>query len=111
LIAAAGIGCKSSSSDETEFPGKTQEQIVLLKRGKAIYQSVCIACHNPNPKLDGSLGPAVFGSSLELLETRILRAEYPAGYKPKRRTKLMTALPQYKGEIPAIFEYLKVEKP
>ncbi len=78
----------------------------LAERGKAIYVGNCIACHNSNPTLDGTLGPAVAGSSLELLEARLLRAEYPAGYKPKKETHTMPALPHLKAEIPALAAYL-----
>ncbi|MDB5037046.1 MAG: cytochrome [Bacteriovoracaceae bacterium] len=99
------IGCKPT--EDKEFAEKSTEQISSIKKGKAIYQSICIACHNSNPKLDGALGPAVAGSSQELLEARILSAKYPPGYKPKRPTALMVALPQYKDAIPAIYDYLE----
>ena len=46
-----------------------------------------------DPRTDGSLGPAVAGASLELLTARVLRAEYPAGYTPKRETRVMVPLP------------------
>ncbi len=75
-------------------------------RGKSIYLSNCIACHNVNPSIDGSVGPAVSGSSLELLEARILRAQYPEAHKPKRESQQMPAFPQLKSEIPAIHAYL-----
>lgn len=110
LILFAGGGCKSSSSSNSEYLGKTEAQVAAIQKGKAIYQTICIACHNPNPKLEGALGPAVHDATLELLEARILRAEYPAGYKPKRTTKQMGALPQYKNEIGAIYEYLQTIK-
>ena len=46
---------------------------------------VCSACHNSrNPHADGMLGPAIAGSSRELLEAKVLRNEYPPGYTPKR---------------------------
>ncbi|MEQ1878423.1 MAG: cytochrome c, partial [Bdellovibrionia bacterium] len=70
------------------------------------YMSACIACHNSDPKVDGILGPAIHGSSKELLEARILRAEYPTGYTPKRNSKTMVALPHLKGDIDALVAYL-----
>lgn len=76
------------------------------QRGKAVYLSVCIACHNVNPALDGSLGPANAGASHELLEARVLRAEYPPGYKPKRDSKAMPALPNLAPNIDALTAYL-----
>ena len=78
----------------------------LAERGKAIYSANCIACHHLDSKKDGSLGPAVYGSSLELLTERIMHAKYPAGYKPKRETATMAALPHLSAEIPALHAYL-----
>ena len=67
----------------------------------------CTACHNADPAKDGPLGPAIFGSSKELIEARVLRAEYPAGYTPKRKTKVMVALPQLKGDLDSLAAFLK----
>lgn len=78
----------------------------LAESGRTIYNTHCTACHGANPKLNGALGPAIFGSSLELLEARVLRAQYPAGYTPKRATGVMAALPFLKDEIPALHAYL-----
>jgi mono/diheme cytochrome c family protein len=78
----------------------------LVQRGKVLYQTQCIACHNSDPRKPGALGPDVFNSSRELLDARILRAEYPQGYKPKRETHTMVALPHLKNELEAIHSYL-----
>jgi mono/diheme cytochrome c family protein len=77
-------------------------------RGERVYLASCIACHNPDPSLDGVMGPAVTGASLELLEARLLRAGYPDGYRPKRETSLMQALPYLKSDLPALAAYLAV---
>ena len=83
----------------------------LAQRGHDIYRRVCQACHNANPLLDGSggstPGPAIAGASLELLQARVLRNEYPAGYKPKRDTRNMTAFPDLAPELPAIAAFLE----
>ena len=50
--------------------------------GRRVYAAYCTACHHTDPRQDGTLGPAVAGSSYALLEARILRAEYPPGYPP-----------------------------
>jgi mono/diheme cytochrome c family protein len=76
------------------------------RRGKVAYDGVCIACHNPNPALDGSLGPANAGASRELLEARVLRAEYPPGYQPKRDSKAMPAMPHLADKIDDLAAYL-----
>jgi mono/diheme cytochrome c family protein len=78
----------------------------LAQRGRQVYMANCIACHNQDPSVDGALGPAVAGSSRELVEARVLRAEYPEGYTPKRPSKVMIALPHLSGEIDALTAYL-----
>lgn len=78
----------------------------LESRGKASYLSNCIACHNQDPRLVGSIGPEVSGSSLELLEARVIHQKYPPGYKPKRTSGLMPALPFLAPDIPALHAYL-----
>ena len=81
-------------------------QSALAKRGKAVYQTNCIACHNVNPAVDGAVGPALAGSSLELLQAKVLRNEYPPGYTPKRDTGAMVPLPHLEKELPALAAYL-----
>lgn len=79
----------------------------IASRGKGIYLSNCIVCHNPNPTLDGSIGPALIGSSLELLEAKLVHHTYPPGYKPKRTSGSMPEFSQLKSDIPAIHAYLE----
>lgn len=78
----------------------------LEAQGKAVYMSTCIACHNPNPKLPGSVGPDIAFSSLELIRARVTKAQYPEGYKPKRSSHIMPAFPQYEKDVEAIHAYL-----
>ena len=52
------------------------------------------------------LGPAVAGSSLELLEARIMRGEYPEGYEPKRPSRVMVPLPHLESRLPELAAYL-----
>ena len=84
--------------------GASQEK--LFARGRAVYVTNCGVCHNVDPALDGSLGPATAGSSIELLEARLLRNSYPEGYTPKRDSRVMMALPYLKDDIPALAAYL-----
>lgn len=86
--------------------GTEPEKGDLLKKGKALYMSNCIACHNVNPQKNGSLGPAVAGSSMELLRLRVLESKYPPGYTPKRKTKLMRPLLKLKDQIPSLHAFL-----
>lgn len=99
-------GCNQSPPQET---GSLSAE-ALIKRGQAVYSSNCTACHNSNPTQAGALAPAVAGSSLELLEARILYSKYPEGYTPKGAPGgakiLMPALPHLKSDIPALHSYL-----
>jgi len=79
-----------------------------VERGRIIYQTQCIACHNPNPRKPGSIGPEIFKSSRELLEARILHGNYPPGYTPKRQTHSMVALPHLKHEIDSLHAFLNI---
>jgi mono/diheme cytochrome c family protein len=76
--------------------------------GRGLYLANCIACHNMNPALDGTLGPALKGSSLELVQARVLRGEYPIGYTPKRKTGIMIKLPLTEENVEAIQAFLSL---
>ncbi len=76
------------------------------RRGRTVYRANCIACHNPDPGKDGVLGPAVLASSRELIEARVLRAEYPPGYRPKRETHQMVPQPHLEAYIDDLALYL-----
>lgn len=76
-------------------------------RGRQVYLAECTACHNSDPAKDGPLGPAVKGSSRELLEAKILRASYPPGYPPKRSTALMPPQPKVAPNIPDLAAFLR----
>ena len=66
----------------------------------------CIACHARDPREDGGLGPPIAGASYELVEARVLRAEYPPGYTPKKQTRLMVPLKHLEPEIASLTAYL-----
>ena len=74
--------------------------------GQTLYVIHCTACHNPDPTRDGSLGPAIKGSSLELIRARVLRGEYPEGYAPKRSTHIMMKLPMTEEDVKALHVFL-----
>jgi mono/diheme cytochrome c family protein len=82
------------------------DPVALVQRGKVVYASNCTACHNPDPSLDGALGPAVTGSTHDLLEKRVLHGTYPDGYEPKRTSRVMIALPHLEPDIAALTAYL-----
>ena len=43
----------------------------LWRRGRAMYNARCTSCHNPNPNLPGSVGPALRGAGQELIVDRL----------------------------------------
>ena len=95
-LVLAGCGGTQSDSDLSE----------AAKRGRTVYMSVCIACHNGDPNEDGTIGPAIAGSSLELLEAKVLRAEYPEGYEPKRVGIVMPRFEYLEEKIPDLAAFL-----
>ena len=95
-LIALSAGCSSGGAQLSE----------AAQRGRSTYQSVCIACHNQDPALDGAIGPAVAGASRELVEARVLRAGYPPGYAPKRDSHAMPAFPQLADQIDDLTAYL-----
>lgn len=96
------VAACSKDSDDSSKSGKNPD----AARGRAVYLANCVACHNNNPSRDGPIGPAIKGSSKELLEARVLSTNYPPDYKPKRPTKVMPQFPFLKDEIPHLDAYL-----
>jgi len=106
LLAAAllAIGC----SEQTSAPAAGgSEQAAAVKRGRQIYENVCIACHNGDPTQPGSLGPPLAGSSRELVEAKVLRGAYPPGYTPKRPGQAMPRYEYLSGRLGDVAAYLE----
>jgi len=83
-----------------------------VEKGRMVYITNCVVCHNPNPNLPGSQGPAIAGASQALLEARLLNLTYPPGYTPQRKTHAMRAFPQLKDHIADLYTFLaKVKQP
>jgi len=80
--------------------------ITPARRGRQIYMSNCVVCHNADPNLPGSQGPPIAGSSRALVEARVLHLSYPPGYTPKRTTHAMRAFPQLAGHLDEITAFL-----
>jgi mono/diheme cytochrome c family protein len=89
---------------EPEPAEMSQEELVA--RGRSVYLANCTACHNLDPRSQGAIGPDIAGSSLELIEGKVLRNEYPPGYTPKRDSRAMVPLPYVEKEIPALAAFL-----
>jgi len=76
------------------------------QQGRIVYMTNCVVCHNPNPNLPGSQGPPIAGSPRELVYDRVMFLKYPPGYKPKRTTHAMRALPQLANRIDDLTAFL-----
>ena len=90
--------------------GCSQQEAALspeAQRGRQAYQAHCVACHNADPALNGPVGPAVRGTSVELLRAKVIEGAYPPGYAPKRPTKVMQPMPHLAQEVPALAAYLR----
>lgn len=109
-IAAAGFAVLAAAAALSLAACKKEElspEQARVRKGQTLYTLHCTACHNPSdPKRDGGLGPAIAGSSLELLEARVLRGAYPEGYTPKRATHIMQKLPLVQEDVEALHAYL-----
>ena len=93
----------------TEASSNSGPPAPTIEEGQKIYKLICVACHDPDPNVDrltGSYGPPIAGSSLKLLELRVLGTEYPEGYTPKRDTSLMTPFPLTPNQIRSLHLYL-----
>ena len=106
LVIAAMLAAVSSCSGDSDEKGATTKD-TDWQRGRAVFIANCVACHNNDPSKDGPIGPAIKGSSEELLEARVLSTAYPPGYQPKRPTKVMPQFPFLKSEIPYLATYLR----
>jgi mono/diheme cytochrome c family protein len=107
FIAAAlalSLAALSSCTKKPADPNAPPEP--LADKGKRVYMANCVACHSSTPGKDGPIGPALAGSSRELLLKRVVEGVYPQGYKPKRDTKVMAPLPHLKNDIEALEAFL-----
>lgn len=105
--APAKVNAPSSTPKPQTAPPKAEaNEQDLVARGRSVYLSNCTACHSPDPAQDGAIGPANAGSSEALLEAKVIHNTYPPGYKPKRDSNAMMALPHLEKDIPALHAYL-----
>lgn len=87
---------------------------VSIEKGKRLYLSNCIQCHNKDPNLKGSIGPEMIDAPLEVMTAKVMTGKYPdklpPGFVPKRKTKAMRAIPKLKNDIPSIHAYVQSVK-
>jgi mono/diheme cytochrome c family protein len=74
--------------------------------GKSIYLTRCASCHNQNPSKPGSIGPDIVDSSLELLTLKTQKRQYPVGYQPKRKTRIMPQIKLSDNQLNELYQYI-----
>jgi len=111
LLAFAALACGDSSDGASGNGAELDAEAALIARGKHYYDNVCIACHNGNPTVDGTLGPALAGASLDVIQAKVMRGEYPEGYTPKRDTGTMPRFQYLEPELEGIAAYLASVEP
>lgn len=82
-----------------------------IDKGKRLYLSNCIQCHNRDPNLKGSIGPEMVDAPLSVMTSKIMTGAYPAvlpvGFVPKRKSRAMRKIPKLEKDIPTIFAYVQ----
>ena len=85
-----------------------------IEKGKRLYLSNCIQCHNRDPNLKGPIGPEIVDAPLSVMTAKIMTGGYPAvlpaGYVPKRKSSAMKKIPKLEKDIPAIFAFVQSVK-
>ena len=77
-----------------------------IEKGKMVYFANCVSCHNNNPKKPGSIGPEVYGVSIDVLTQKIVYGKYPENYRPKRPSKIMPSMPHLNKEISSLHAFI-----
>ena len=80
--------------------------ITDIEKGRIVYFANCVSCHNNNPKKPGSIGPEIYGVSIEVLTQKIVSWKYPENHSPKRTSKIMPSMPHLDKEIPNLHSFI-----
>ena len=101
---------KSIEQEEAETDQKKLNNTVALttdiEKGRTVYFANCVSCHNNNPKKPGSIGPEVYGVSIDVLTEKIVSGKYPENYRPKRTSKIMPSMPHLNKEISNLHAFI-----
>ena len=96
--------------EEAEVDQKIFNNNVVLttdiEKGRMLYFANCVSCHSNNPKKPGSIGPEVFGVSINVLTQKIVSGKYPENYRPKRSSKIMPSMPHLNKDISNLHEFI-----
>jgi cytochrome c2 len=104
---------EAAPAEVAEKPAEVvvEAEPVDIEKGKAIYLSACIKCHNKDPNVKGPIGPEMVDAPIEVMQAKVATGRYPEvlpeGFVPKRKTKQMTKLPQYLKDVPSIHAYVQ----
>ena len=88
---------------------KLNNNVVLttdIEKGRMVYFANCVSCHNNNPKKPGSIGPEVYGVSIDVLTQKIVSGKYPENYRPKRSSKIMPSMPHLNKDISNLHAFI-----
>ena len=77
-----------------------------IEKGQIVYFANCVSCHNNNTKKPGSIGPEVYGVTLDVLTQKIVYGKYPENYRPKRPSKIMPSMPHLNKEISNLHAFI-----
>ena len=77
-----------------------------IEKGRMVYFANCVSCHNNNPKKPGSIGPEVYGVSIDVITKKIVSGKYPENYRPKRPSKIMPSMPHLNKEISNLHAFI-----
>ena len=102
FIGTIYVGCGKKESSSNQSGG--------YYRGEKIYKTVCISCHNRDPRKVGALAPDIAGSELEVIRSMIMTGKPPKGISKKWPDHTMAPLPNLKDKVPDLYEYLKAFK-
>ena len=100
---------KQEESESEPDQKKLNNTIALttdIEKGRMVYFAYCVSCHNNNPKKPGSIGPEVYGASIDVLAQKIVFGKYPENYSPKRTSKIMSLMPHLKKEISNLHAFI-----
>ena len=101
---------KSIEQEEAEVDQNKLNNTVALttdiEKGRMVYFANCVSCHNNNPKKPGSIGPEVYGVSIDVLTQKIVSGKYPKNYRPKRPSKIMQPMPHLNKEISNLHAFI-----
>jgi mono/diheme cytochrome c family protein len=100
VVAAAAAGLLLAACERPQLSPEAE-------RGRQVYVSQCTTCHAFDPAQPGPVGPELKGVSREVVESKVVRGNYPPGYQPKRPTAVMPPQPQLSGDVDALATYLK----